>query len=151
MNNLPPPFSPQLIGRTEKTLNAILDRQLAGAVTEPQWVTLVLIAASSRSADRGQLTAQVAHALRVNQKTAVTHIGQLAGKGLVQIAPGPGAGVALTEAGQRLLGGVRKQVAEITQRLWGDLPVADLQVAGRVLSTVLERAEAELETGTAGT
>lgn len=147
MNNLPPSFSPQLIGRTEKTLNAILDRQLAGAVTEPQWVTLVLIAAGRRSADRGQLTAQVAHALRVNQKTAATHIGQLARKGLVQIAPGPGAGVALTEAGQHLLGCVRKQVGEITQRLWGDLPVADLQVAGRVLSTVLERAAAELETG----
>ena len=46
-----------------------------------------------------------------------------------------------------LLGRVRKQVGEITQRLWGDLPAADLQVAGRVLSTVLERAEAELETG----
>ena len=32
-----PAFGTQLIGQTEKTLNAILDRQLAGTgVTEPQ-------------------------------------------------------------------------------------------------------------------
>ena len=33
---------------------------------------------------------------------------------------------------------------QITQRLWGDLPVEDLATTGRVLSTVLARANAEL-------
>jgi len=33
---------------------------------------------------------------------------------------------------------------EITQRLWGDIPAADMAVVRRVLGTVLERAEAEL-------
>src|SRR3954469_20440921 len=38
---MPTPFSPQLIGETEKTLNALLDRFLEGTgLTEPQWVTL---------------------------------------------------------------------------------------------------------------
>jgi hypothetical protein len=35
-------------------------------------------------------------------------------------------------------------VTEITQRLWGDLPAEDLAIAGRVLGTVLVRANAEL-------
>ena len=37
------PFGPQLIGETEKTLNALLRRYLeASDLTEPQWVTLRL-------------------------------------------------------------------------------------------------------------
>ena len=37
------PFGPRLIGETEKTLNALLCRLLAGTgLTEPQWVTLRL-------------------------------------------------------------------------------------------------------------
>ena len=37
------PFGPQLIGETEKTLNALLLRHLDGTgLTEPQWVTLRL-------------------------------------------------------------------------------------------------------------
>ena len=41
-----PPFSTQVIGQAEKTLNAILQRQLAGTgLTEPQWITLTLTAA----------------------------------------------------------------------------------------------------------
>ena len=35
-------------------------------------------------------------------------------------------------------------VTQITQRLWGDLSVGDLATTGRVLSTVLARANAEL-------
>ena len=51
-----PAFGPPLIGQTEKALNAILDRQLAGTgMTEPQWVTLSLTVAGGGSADRGQL------------------------------------------------------------------------------------------------
>jgi hypothetical protein len=35
-------------------------------------------------------------------------------------------------------------VGEVTARLWGDLPEADLATAGRVLGTVLDRANAAL-------
>jgi DNA-binding MarR family transcriptional regulator len=151
MNNPPTPFGTQLIGQAEKTMNAILDRLLAGRVSEPEWVTLVLIAGSGGSSDPGQLTARVALALKQNPRAASDLVRQLAAKGLVQIEPGPGPGVALTEAGRRLVGGLQQQTAEVTERLWGDLPAADLEVAGRVLRTVLERAEAELAAGpTAG-
>lgn len=168
MDSVPTPFGAQLIGQTEKTMNAILDRLLAGRVSEPEWVALVLIA-SSGSADHDQFTARVAHALRESQETAAARIGQLAARGLVQIAPerpagaarpGPAGGrpprpgppqsgsrVTLTETGQQLIASVRHQVDEVTGRLWGDLPAADLEIAGRVLRTVLARAEAEVGAG----
>ncbi len=143
MTDTTPPFT-QLIGQTEKTLNAILGRQLAGAVSEPQWVALVLTAAADGSANHDQLVARVAHALKADRETAADHIGQLAAQGLVQAAPEADSGVTLTEAGQQLLDSTQKQVGEITKRLWGDLPAADFEAARRVLSTVLERAESEL-------
>jgi DNA-binding MarR family transcriptional regulator len=134
----------QLIGQTEKAMNAILDRLLAGAVTEPQWVTLVLTARSGMSPDRDQFSGKVAQALQVDQATAADHIGQLATKGLVSTA---GAAITITGAGQQLLERVQGETGEITQRLWGDLPAADHEAVRRMLSTVLERAQAELRAG----
>jgi DNA-binding MarR family transcriptional regulator len=143
MNDTTPPFA-QLIGQTEKTLNAILDRLLAGAVIEPQWVALVLIAGSGGTAGRGEFTSRVARALKTDRQTAARHVGELAAKGLVLTAPQEDSAVTLTEEAHQLLGRIRKQTADVTGRLWGDLPQPDLDVAGRVLSTVLERAEADL-------
>lgn len=46
------PFGPQLIGRTEKALNALLDRELSGTgLTEPQWVALTLANLTSPAPD----------------------------------------------------------------------------------------------------
>ena len=134
----------QLIGQTEKAMNAILDRLIADAVTEPQWVTLVLTARNGGPADSDQFSARLAQALAVNQATAADHIGQLAKKGLVSTAAGV---ITLTEAGQQLLDRVRGQTGEIIQRLWGDLPTADHEATRRMLGTVLERAQAELKAG----
>src|ERR1700683_3201409 len=103
----------QLIGQTEKAMNAILDRLIADAVTEPQWVTLVVTARSGGPADSGQFTARVAQALTVDQATAADHVGQLAKKGLVSNAAGV---ITLTEAGQQLLDRVQGQTGEIIQR-----------------------------------
>jgi len=143
MNDTTPPFA-QLIGQTEKAMNAILGRLLAGAVSEPQWVALVLIAGSGGTADRDDFTSRVAHALKADRQTAAYHVGELASKGLVLTAPAAGSTVTLTEAGRHLVSRIRKQTSDVTERLWGDLPQPDLDVAGRVLSTVLERAEADL-------
>jgi hypothetical protein len=52
--------------------------------------------------------------------------------------------VRLTAAGTQVFGQIQAAVTEVTQRLWGDLPAEDLATAGRVLSIVTERANAEL-------
>lgn len=139
-----PPFSTQVIGQAEKTLNAILGRLLAGTgLTEPQWVTLTLTAASGGAVDRDQLAGRIAGALKVPEADAQARITELAAAQL--LAPvDEGSPVRLTDAGQQLFGRIRAAVAEITERLWGDLPAEDLATAGRVLSIVTARANAEL-------
>ena len=140
-----PTFGTPVIGQTEKALNAILARQLAGtALTEPQWVTLTLTVMSGGSVDREELTGRVAGALKVSDAQAQAHIAELAAEQLVLAADGEESLVTLTDAGRELHARIRTAVTQITQRLWGDLPAEELATAGRVLSTVLARANAEL-------
>jgi DNA-binding MarR family transcriptional regulator len=144
MTDTTPVFDQQLIGQTEKTMNAILDRLLAGSgVSEPEWVTLVLSARGDGIVQYDELRGDVAGALKIDRSTAANQVQGLVGKGLLD----RGSTVRLTAAGRQLVDGIRTQTGAITHRLWGDLPAADLEVAGRVLQTVLERAEAELNPG----
>jgi hypothetical protein len=139
-----PTLTPQVIGQAEKTLNAILDRLLAGpGLTEAQWITLTLTAGGAGSAGHGQLVARVARALKVDQARARAHVAELAAAQLVQDS-GDGSPVRLTAAGERVHGQIRAGVAQVTERLWGDLPAADLATAGRILSIITARANAEL-------
>jgi DNA-binding MarR family transcriptional regulator len=140
-----PTFGTPILGQTEKALNAILDRQLAGTgLTEPQWVTLTMTIAGGGTVDRDQLVGRVAGVLKVSEAQAQARIAELAAAQLLRAPDGEGSTVELTDAGQQLHGRIRAAVAQITQRLWGDLPAEDLATAGRVLSTVLARANAEL-------
>jgi DNA-binding MarR family transcriptional regulator len=140
-----PTFGTPVIGQTEKALNAILGRQLAGTgLSEPQWVTLTMTLAGGGTVDRDQLVGRVADVLKVSEAEAKARITELAAAQLLQASGDDGSTVELTDAGQRLHGEIRTAVTQITQRLWGDLPAGDLATAGRVLSTVLARANAEL-------
>jgi hypothetical protein len=140
-----PTFGTQLIGQTEKALNAILDEQLAGTgLTEPQWVTLTIAVMSRGTIDHAAFISHVADALKISHSEAQARIDELAATHLLELPQDDSSPVAVTEAGSQLHGRIRTSVTEITQRLWGDLPADDLTVAGRVLGTVLTRANAEL-------
>jgi hypothetical protein len=122
-------------------LTAILNRQLDGTgLASGDWVTLSL--AFAATIDRNQLANRVAGALKVTEPQALAHITVLADADLLR-ADGDSP-VTLTEAGLELYGRVRVAITGITERLWGDVPAADLATAGRVLNTVLERANAEV-------
>ena len=136
-----PTFSAQLLGQTEKSLNAILDRLLAGTgLTEHRWIALRLTVMSGGSVDRDELTTRVAGGLKVSEAEARARVAELAAAQLVHVE---GETVRLTDAGRELHAVIRAAVAEVTERMWGDLPAEDLATAGRVLSTVLARAEVE--------
>jgi hypothetical protein len=139
-----PSLSTRVIGQTEKSLNAILNRQLAGTgLTEPQWVILTLAVTSGGTVERDQLTRQVAGALKISEAEGQARIDEMVAAQHLQ-ASGEGAAVTVTDAAQQLHSRIRTVVTEITQRLWGDLPAEDLLTAGRVLGIITERANAEL-------
>jgi hypothetical protein len=143
-----PTFGTQLIGQTEKALNAILDEQLTGTgLTEPQWVTLTIAVMSRGTIDRSAYVSRVADALKISESEAQARIEELAAAQLLELPRDDDSLVRVTDAGSQLHGRIRANVTAITQRLWGDLPADDLTTAGRVLGTVLDRANEELGRG----
>jgi DNA-binding MarR family transcriptional regulator len=138
-----PPFGTQIIGQTEKALNAILDRELTGTgLTEAQWVTLTIAVMGGESVDSAALVSRVAGALKLSDAQAQARIDELAAAGLLDA--NTDRSVSVTNTGSTMHSRIRATVTEITQRLWGDLPADDLRAAGRVLAIVLERANTEL-------
>jgi hypothetical protein len=138
----PTAFGPALIGQTEKALDAILVRELAGTgLSASGWVILKLAeGAGGRLApqdlvDLGKAQAKFA----VDKSTAA--IESALSLGLLEADRGE---LVLTPAARELQARVVGTTDEIRGRLWGDLPEADLAAAGRVLSTALSRANAEL-------
>ncbi len=131
-------FGPQLIGETEKTLNALLRGYLAGTdLTEPQWVTLRLTAALDGSVtDAAQLAAAVSD--RAHFTDAQELVRGLTDRGLID-------GARLTTEGRQLIDDVQQRIADGAGRIWADLPDDEVAAATRVLNRVLTRARAILE------
>jgi hypothetical protein len=145
MSTATPTFSAQILGQTEKALNAILDRELVGTgLTERLWVPLTVTAASGGTLDRDQLVQRLTDGVKVSEAEAQARIAELAAAELLEAPDGEGKPVTLTEAGRQLHGQIRAFVTEVTERMWGDLPPEELTTAARVLSIILERADAEL-------
>lgn len=124
-------FGPQLLGETEKTLNALLRRSLAGSgLDEEQWVTLRV--ASQYDGPIGTLAARVAD--RAHFESTGRLVEQLEHKGLI-------ADERPTPKGEALL----REVLGGNSTIWQDVPHAD--AAALALSTVLDRARAAIATG----
>ena len=140
-----PEFGTRLIGQTENALGAILDRQLAGSgMSRPQWITLTVAVMSGPTIDHAQLVSRVAGALKISDAQAQERIHELCAVDLLRMDEPDDSAVAATETGRELHGRILASVSEITRRLWGDLPTDDVATAGRVLATVLDRANSEL-------
>src|SRR5215471_16971258 len=131
-----PVLSTRVIGQAEKTLNAILGQQLAGTgLTEPQWVILTLAVTSGGTAGHEAFTHMTSDALKISETQARALIGDLVAAQQLQITGEPPA-VTVTGPARELHSRISIAVADITQRLWGDLPAGDLATAGRVLAII---------------
>lgn len=121
-------FGPQLIGETEKTLNALLRLLLADAeLTEPEWVTLRLAGQAPPDVDLAEQVRERAH---FPDPRALVEA--LDGRGLLS-------GDRLSPAGDALVSEVQRRIAAVTAPIWGDLDPKDVAAAVRVLGTVLGR------------
>jgi DNA-binding MarR family transcriptional regulator len=143
----PTPPLPQFIGRTERTLRALMDLVLAdNGGTFAQWVALNLTTLNGDSIDRTQLVARLANALKVDDAAAEATIADMADDGLLQTASGSVLApiVALSDAGRERYARIRAAIDQTTAPLYGDLPVGDLAATRRVLSTISDRADTML-------
>lgn len=124
-------FSPALLGRTENTHRALLDRQLAGRdLGYEEWVALTLAA---RGGD-GPLEARLTAALKAD---AAALPARLEARGL--LAHGRP-----TAAGAALFAEVRAAIDAVLGPVYAQVPGADLVTAGRVLAQINARLESAL-------
>ena len=138
-------FTPQVLGETEKALNAILIRELTVAgLTEHQWITMQLTVAGGGTIAHEQLVGRLSGALKLGTTHAEERVDELVRAGLLAYVDDDGDGlVRITASGRETHGRIRTTVGEITDRLWGDLPSGDLATTGRTLATILARANAD--------
>ena len=123
-------FGPQLVGQTEKTLQALLGQALAGTgLDERLWVTLRL----ADQPDGRPLRERAADLARFADADELVAV--LESRGLV-------AEDEATDAGRAMLADVLARSAAISGPIWDDVPDAD--AAARALTEVLNRARAAL-------
>ena len=135
------PFGAQLIGRTEKSLNVVLDRILIDSgLSEPEYVAM-RVCSDQAGSQRSDIEAQLTAVFRKGPGHAEQLLDRLTDAGVIETDDAQT--LTLTAAGIALRDGIASQTGAITERLWGDLPSDDLAVAARVLSTVLQRAADE--------
>jgi hypothetical protein len=138
----PTAFGPSLIGQTEKALDAILVRELTGTGLSPAgWVVLKLAGSAGGHLGRQDLIDLAKVQAKFDPEKSAVEIEGLLSLGMLEA---DGGDVLLTPAARELQARVVGTTDEIRDRLWGDLPAADLATAGRVMGTVLSRANAEL-------
>lgn len=130
------PFGPQLIGETEKTLNAVLLRFLDGTgLAEPQWVTLRVANMLDGTVDRDGLVAAVAD--RAHFTDAAYLVEDLHTRGLLD-------GGRLSAVGRKHLVTVQASVAADTRVIFEELAADDVAATERVLNQVVDRARVVL-------
>jgi hypothetical protein len=126
------PFGPRLIGETEKTLNALLDRFLDGTgLDERQWVTLRLAALFHGSVDAAGLAAAVSDRAHFSDAADLVH--QLNDRGLLENGR-------LTPVGRELTAAIQGTITNQTAPIWEDLPDDDVAATTRTLNEVVTRA-----------
>jgi DNA-binding MarR family transcriptional regulator len=130
---------PQLIGRTERALVALIGLVLASTGgTFHEWVVLNLIGVSGGPIERSELRARVTDALKVDDATVEAAITELAAAGLLETVSG--SVVALSDSGRDRYARIRAAIDETTAPLYAEIPADDLATAQRVLTTLAGRA-----------
>ena len=141
----PPLLNPRVIALAHYAARAVLERVLARhSMTFQQSVTLRLAAVADGPVDREHLVDGVVGSLKIDTEEASAVVDELVAAQL--LAPEEPPLVRITEAGRELYDTTSAATAPLTARVYAGIPEEDLAVAGRVLTLITERANAELAT-----
>ncbi|MET7699235.1 MarR family transcriptional regulator [Streptomyces sp. NPDC005485] len=149
MSTTTPPVTPapsvngQVIGLAHYASRALLEAVLARTGTSfNESVALRAVADNGGTVERAWLVARLTGALKIAESAASETVDEMAERKTLDT---PAAGqVSLTDSGRELFEGIRVGGNRIAARLYAGIPAEDLAAAGRVLTLVTERANAEL-------
>ena len=137
-----PPLTGQEIALAANATRALLDALLAERETTfHSWVILNYTATSGGSVRREAVLARLESALKIDTARASAAIDEAASVGLATLDDDQ---LGLTPEGTTRFEQIRAGSAAIVERLYADLPVEDQLTTRRILTTVTERANAEL-------
>ncbi|WP_426362215.1 MarR family transcriptional regulator [Streptomyces sp. E-08] len=122
-------------------LEGVLTRH--GATFE-QSVTLRAVVTAGDSVDRDALVSDVIGSLKAAESVVRGVIDGLTATKLLEQDPAEASRLRVTAAGRELYETTTAETAEISARLYAGIPAEDLATAGRVLTLLTERANAEL-------
>ena len=122
-------------------LEGVLTRHGA---TFHQSVTLRVVVAAGGAIGRDELVGDVVGSLKTDVPVVCGVIEELTAAMLLEEDPADASRMRLTDAGRQLYESTTTETAEISARLYAGIPAEDLAVAGRVLTLITERANAEL-------
>ncbi|WP_329295587.1 MarR family winged helix-turn-helix transcriptional regulator [Streptomyces pseudovenezuelae] len=142
MTTATPVLNPRVIALAHYAARALLENVLARhGVTFQQSVTLRLAAVAEGPVERARIVEDVVGALKIDPPQAHSVVDELISTGLV--APQWASQVRITDAGRELFETTSAETAPISARVYAGIPTEDLEVAGRVLTLITERADAE--------
>ena len=137
-----PPAHARMLGLAHYAARAVLESVLTRhGLAFQQQIVLRPLALAAGPVDRDRLTADTVAALKVDEDSVRGTIDELIAAGLVS---SDASEVRITDAGRALYDRITKETSAASGRIWGDIPEQDLLAAGRVLTLVTERANAEL-------
>ncbi|MEO3860450.1 MarR family winged helix-turn-helix transcriptional regulator [Acrocarpospora sp. B8E8] len=140
-----PILNGQVLGQAHYATRAVLERELARIRTSfQQSVALNAVANNGGVVGRDWLLDRMTSTLKIDESAALETLTELTDAGLVEVLPDEQPRVHLTKAGQALQHQISDAVADITARLYADIPAENMAVAGHVLTLVTQRANAEL-------
>ncbi|WP_155054215.1 winged helix DNA-binding protein [Streptomyces blattellae] len=143
MTTTTPPVDPRVIALAHYAARALLERVLTRhGATFQQSVTLRLAAMDGGPVERDRLVDGVVGALKIEPSEAHSVVDELLAADL--LAPQEPSRVRITDAGRELYARTSAGTAPITARIYAGIPAEELATAGRVLTLITERANAEL-------
>ncbi|WP_393101474.1 MarR family winged helix-turn-helix transcriptional regulator [Streptomyces sp. LN325] len=143
MTTTTPPVNGQVIGLAHYASRAVLETLLARTgTTFNQSVALRVVSDQGGTVERARLVGRLTGALKIEESAARRTVEEMTALGL--LAEPTADNVSLTEHGAELFERIRTDGNAIAARLYAGIPAEDLATAGRVLTLVTERADAEL-------
>lgn len=143
MTTTTPLLDPRVIALAHYAARGVLERVLARhGVTFQQSVTLRVVAVADGPVERGHLVDGVVGSLKIGPAEAHAVVDELIDAKLVALTEP--SQVRITDAGRELYDRTSAETAPITARIYDGIPTEDLAVAGRVLTLIADRANAEL-------
>lgn len=138
-----PLLNPRVIALAHYAARGVLERVLARHdVTFQQSVTLRVVAVADGPVERDHVVDSVTGSLKIAAEEVHSVVDELIAAEL--LAPQEPSQLRITDAGRELYDRTTSETAPVSARIYADIPTEDLTVAGRVLTLITERADAEL-------